>query len=445
MKKQDIVCFGFWLSLVAIALLRTEPAEAGGFALPVQNPMQIGRALAGGTVATSDATVVFHNPAGMTALPGEEALGSVSVVYHRARLSNRGSSETTPGSGGVPVPESDPNGSAETVIPVPTLYYARPVGEEHRLWFGFSVTSPWGLRGKYGNDWFGRYDSIETELTTVNVSPVAAFRVTDWLSVGGGLNVEYADAKLTNAIPNTLAPGGPSPATDGFAKLSGDDVNVGFNVGLLLQPWSHTRIGVHYRSAITHDISGKLSVSGLSGPLAGGNGSRDADAKLKEPDVATFGVAQDVTSSTTLYAEAQWYNWSRFNELRVTFPDGEAPIVREANWKDTWSFYGAVEQRLGDHWIVRGGAGYEPTPTRNQTRDTTVPDADRVHLGVGLGYRWGERFQIDFGYEHIFYDDSNIDVTRSFFQGTPAAGSANIRARAENMTDIWAISLQYRF
>ncbi len=242
-----------------------------------------------------------------------------------------------------------------------------------------------------------------------------------------------------------MAPGGPSPATDGFAKLSGDDVNVGFNVGLLLQPWSHTRIGAHYRSAITHDISGKLSVSGLSGPLAGGNGSRDADAKLKEPDVATFGVAQDVSPSTTLYAEAQWYNWSRFNEFRVTFPDGEAPIVREANWKDTWSFYGAVEQRLGDHWIVRGGAGYEPTPTRNETRDTTVPDADRVHLGVGLGYRWGERFQIDFGYEHIFYDDSNIDVTRTFFDGTPAAGSANIRARAENMTDIWAISLQYRF
>ncbi len=85
MKKQGIVCFGFWLSLVAIAVVRAAPAEAGGFALPAQNPMQIGRALAGGTVATSDATVVFHNPAGMTALPGEEALGSVSVIYHRVR------------------------------------------------------------------------------------------------------------------------------------------------------------------------------------------------------------------------------------------------------------------------------------------------------------------------------------------------------------------------
>jgi long-chain fatty acid transport protein len=443
MNTRDLV--GFWLSPVAIGVALAGPAEAGGFALPTQNPMQVGRALAGGAVAASDATTVFHNPAGMTSLPGEEILTSVSVVYHRVKLSNRGSAATTPGSGGVPAPISGQHGDAHTLAPVPTLYYAHPMGDGRQLWLGISVTSPWGLEGKYDRDWFGRYDSVETRLTTVNVGPVVAYRITDWLSVGGGLNVEYADAKLTNAIPDTTAPGGPSPATDGFSKLSGDDVDFGFNVGLLLKPWSHTRLGVHYRSAITHDVSGKLRVSGLTGPLAVANGTRDADAKIREPDVAAFGIAQDVTPATTLYAEAQWYNWSRFNELRVTFPDGQPPIVREADWKDTWNFYGAVEQRLGDNWILRGGAGYEPTPTRSRFRSTTVADADRVRLGVGLGYIWGERLRIDFGYQHIFYDDSNIDLTRTFFEGTPAAGSATTRARAENMTDIWSISLQYQF
>ena len=120
---------------------------------------------------------------------------------------------------------------------------------ERDFWLGLALTSPWGLGVQYDDDWFGRYDSIETRLTTVNLSPALAYRITEWLSIGGGLNIEYADAKLTNALPDTLAPGGPSPATDGQAKFTGDDVALGFNVGVLLKPWSRTRIGLHYRSA----------------------------------------------------------------------------------------------------------------------------------------------------------------------------------------------------
>jgi long-chain fatty acid transport protein len=381
----------------------------------------------------------------MTELEGEEMLAGATVVYAGYNVSDRNSTATTPGTGGTPLDLPGKNGHPRTVEPVPTLFYARPLTDERDLWFGLSLASPWGLGVEYDDDWFGRYDSIETRLTTVNLSPSVAYRVTDWLSVGGGVNVEYADAKLSSALPNTLAPGGPTAATDGTNKFTGDSFAAGFNVGVLFKPWTHTQIGVHYRSAVQHDLSGKVKVSNLSGALSGGNGRSDADVKLNEPDVASFGIVHEAMPGTTLFAEAQWFNWSRFQELRVKFSDDQPDSVRTQDWKDTWSFYGGIEQRLFDGWTLRGGAGYEPTPTVDRFRNTSLPDGDRLRVAVGASYDWSDKLRIDFGYAHVFADTEDIDLTQNFYEGSAAAGSVNTRARANLFINDFALRVRYRF
>jgi long-chain fatty acid transport protein len=421
------------------------PAGANGFSLPVQDALQVGRANAGAVAAASDASTAYHNPAGMTELEGEEMLAGATVVYAGYNVSDRNSTATTPGTGGTPLDLAGKNGHPLTVEPVPTLFYARPLTDERDFWFGLALTSPWGLGVDYDDDWFGRYDSIETRLTTVNLSPSVAYRVTDWLSVGGGVNVEYADAKLSSALPNTLAPGGPTAATDGTNKFTGDSFAAGFNVGVLFKPWTHTQIGVHYRSAVQHDLSGKVKVSNLSGALSGGNGRSDADVKLNEPDVASFGIVHEAMPGTTLFAEAQWFNWSRFQELRVKFSDDQPDSVRTQDWKDTWSFYGGIEQRLFDGWTLRGGAGYEPTPTVDGFRNTSLPDGDRLRVAVGASYDWSDKLRIDFGYAHVFADTEDIDLTQNFYEGSAAAGSVNTRARANLFINDFALRVRYRF
>jgi long-chain fatty acid transport protein len=420
------------------------PAEGNGFSLPVQDALQVGRANAGNVAAASDASTVFHNPAGMTELGGEQALAGMTVVYAGYDVDDRNSTASTPATGGTPVSVAGQKGDPRTVAAVPTAFYARPLGEDRDFWVGLALTAPWGLGVQYEDDWFGRYDSIETRLTTVNLSPAVAYRVTDWLSIGGGLNVEYADAKLTNALPDTLAPGGPSAATDGNSKFTGDSLDFGFNVGVLLKPWPHTRIGLHYRSAIEHRLEGTFRVRNLSGPLAPGNGRTDADVRLNEPDVAAIGVVHEALPGTTLFAEAQWFNWSRFNELRVKFSDGRPDSVRQQEWKDTWSFYGGIEQRLFERWTLRGGAGYEPTPTVNAFRNTSLPDGDRVRIAAGVSYDWSERLRIDFGYAYVFSQKEDIDLSRTFFEGA-AEGTTTTRARASLFVNDFALRLRYRF
>jgi long-chain fatty acid transport protein len=434
-----------WAPLLLAGVGLSGSAGANGFSLPVQDSQQVGRAQAGTVAAASDASTVFHNPAGMTELAGEQILAGATAIYAGYNVDDRGSTATTPLTGGVPVPIPGDNGDPRTFEIVPTLFYARPMTAARTFWIGLALTSPWGLGVQYEDDWFGRYDSIETRLTTVNLSPAFAYRILPWLSIGGGLNLEYADAKLTGALPNTLAPGGPSPATDGMSKLTGDGIALGFNVGLLVKPLPRTKIGVHYRSPISHRLSGKLKVSNLTGALAPGNGRVDADFKVDEPDVVAIGIAHEAIPGTMLFAEAQWFNWSRFDELRAEFSDGRPDSVRPQEWKDTWSFYGGIEQRLFEHWTLRAGAGYEPTPTVNAFRNTSLPDGDRVRLGFGVSYDWSDRLRVDLGYAHVFSSREDIDLTPTFFAGTPAQGSTNIRGRADLFVNDFALRVRYRF
>ena len=434
-----------WTPFVLFGAGLSGPAGGNGFSLPVQDALQVGRANAGSVAAASDASTAFHNPAGMTELEGAEMLAGATVVYAGYDVSDRDSTATTPGTGGAPAPVPGDNGHPRTVAVVPTLFYARPLTEEHDFWFGLALTSPWGLGVDYDDDWFGRYDSIETRLTTINLSPSVAYRITDWLSFGAGVNIEYADAKLSSALPDTLAPGGPSAATDGANKFTGDSFAAGFNVGVLLKPRPDTKIGLHYRSAMQHDLEGRVKVSNLQGALAPGNGRFSADAKLNEPDVASIGIVHEPIPGTKLFAEAQWFNWSRFQELRVKFSDGQADSVRTQDWMDTWSFYGGVEQRLLDNWTVRAGAGYEPTPTVDAHRSTSLPDGDRLRVAVGLSYDWSEQLRIDLGYAHVFADRENIDLTRGFYDGSAAAGSVTTRARASLFVNDFALRVRYRF
>jgi long-chain fatty acid transport protein len=434
-----------WAPLVLAGVGLSGSAGANGFSLPVQDSLQVGRANAGAVAAASDASTVFHNPAGMTELAGEQILAGATAIYAGYDVDDRGSTATTPGTGGVPVLLPGDKGDPRTFEVVPTLFYARPMTASRSFWLGIALTSPWGLGVQYDDDWFGRYDSIETRLTTINLSPALAYRLTEWLSIGGGLNVEYADAKLTSALPNTAAPGGPSPATDGISKLTGDDVAVGFNIGVLIKPLPRTRFGVHYRSAIKHDLSGKLRLRGLTGPLAPLNGRFDVDLDLHEPDVLAIGVAHEAIPGTTLFAEAQWFNWSRFDELRAEISGGLPDSVRPQDWEDTWSFYGGIEQRLFERWTLRGGAGYEQTPTTNQFRNTSLPDGDRLRLGLGVSYDWSDRLRVDFGYAYVVSTRENIDLTRSFFEGSQAEGSVNTRGRANLFINDFALRVLYRF
>ncbi len=186
----------------ALALLGSvQTADAAGFYIKEQSVTGLGRAFAGESAVAEDASTIFFNPAGMTRLQGPEATAGVHLLVPRADLENRGSSSsvrTPAGAPTRPISGSD-GGNPYDPTPVPNAYFAYPLMDRD-LWVGLGVSAPFGLANKYDADWFGRYDSIETDLLTIDIAPSVAYKVLDWVSIGGGIDIQYADAKLTNAF-----------------------------------------------------------------------------------------------------------------------------------------------------------------------------------------------------------------------------------------------------
>jgi long-chain fatty acid transport protein len=400
------------------------PAAAQGFYIPQQSVTGLGRSFAGEAAVARDASTIFYNPAGMTELQGREAVVGGNLILIEQNLTNRGSTNTL----GAAVPGGESGNPYDPTL-VPHLYVAQPF-LERRAWVGLGLNAPFGLASDYGDNWFGRYNGTKTDLEVLNLSVTGAYRLTDTLSVGGGIDVQKADVTLERRIF--------TGATDAFYKVEGDDTAIGFNVGLLWKPLPTTRVGVHYRSHIDHDIEGDQTVSNSSSPLVP-NGTVAGEAQLRLPDIVGIGVAHQLDERLTLSAGATWWRWSRFEEIDVQTTAGFNPPADAQNYVDSWQLAVGADYAWSDRITLRGGVAYYQTPVQTEFRSVRTPDGDRIRIGIGASYAIGESFVVDVAYAHIFVDDSTIDVRN----GT--AGANFTRAEAESSINIFGLALRYRF
>ncbi len=453
LPSQRVTCrIGSWVFLVSLAA-GCELAEATGFSLGEHSVRGLGRVNAGAAAAADDASTIFFNAAGLSQLWKAPERGDTNnlvsvggyLVVPRSDFSNSGSVAASPGTSGAFVPYFGTNFSDPTdPSPLVNAYYACRL-DIPGAYVGFGVTSPFGLTATFNNGWFGRYDTREASLLTVNLGAVAAYEVTPSWAVGVGVDLQYAHAEITTAIPDPLAPGGPTPITDGQSKVSGSAWTPGFNIGLLFTPDSLTRIGLALRSGVDHDLDGSAATSGLTGPLSGGNGTVDVRARLKLPTSISLGVARRVAEDLTVFGQVDWFDWDTFDEIRVVFADGRPDAVLPENYRDTWALSVGTDYATSESLTLRGGIRFDRTPTVDGFRDTTFPDGDRVWFGLGATYRVSRRSSLDFAFNHVVVRQSNVAVTRTFFDATSLATTVRVNAEVDQYFSTIGISYNYAF
>jgi long-chain fatty acid transport protein len=433
-------------------LLSASTVSASGFFINQQSIPGLGRADAGNVAAANDLGTVFFNPAGMTALwrdgNQKRTLSSVGVhlIVPRSDLDNMGSTAITPGTLGSPVPLVGVNtNDPSDPTPILNAYLARQLSNE-RLVLGFRLNSPFGLAAEYPTDWFGRYDSTKAELLTVDIGAAIAYQINDQVSIGGGIDVQYAESTLVASIPNPLVPGGPTPETDGRISIEGDNWDVGFNIGLLAYVGENSRVGIHYRSAREHDLSGNATTSGLTAPLDVFNGTVGASANLNLPAILSLGFAwEPPASAMTIYGDYTWYGWSDLDTTRIEFADGSPAVDRIANFRDTYTVALGLDFGWTERFTLRGGAKYDQTPTVDEFRDTTFADNDRFWLTVGGTYQQSDTFAVDFAIVHTFVDDTSVNLTRTFFGGTPLASVIQTSGSVKSTVNTFSIGIRKSF
>ena len=177
------------LLAAAFALVYGGTASAAAFQLLEQNASGLGVAYAGSAAVADNASTIYYNPAGMTLLPGRNVSVGIAAVGPSYKFRNEGSVGLTGGNGG----------DAGNWGVLPNAYLSWQVAPE---WFvGLGVSSPFGLQTKYDdNKWIGRYSSLKSEIRTVNLNPSVAYKATDKLSLGFGLNYQKINAEMSSAF-----------------------------------------------------------------------------------------------------------------------------------------------------------------------------------------------------------------------------------------------------
>lgn len=449
MRDQAWVA-GVLAAAAAMSLAATGSSVAAGFAIKEQSPAALGNAFAGATAEAGDISYMFFNPAGLTRHDGTQALSGISYIAPRSEPGSVSGSTIA----GVPIGGGSGGGDISENAFVPVLYGMHSLSD--RLKLGVGLNAPFGLETDYEPGWAGRYHALNSQLTTINLNPAVAYRVTERVSLGAGLQVQYVDTDLSNAIDfgsiGALAgiPGAVPTQQDGRVEVEGDDIGVGFNLGALVSLDSGTRLGFAYRSQVAHSIEGdadfRLDSAGVGAALRGATGQftdTGAQADLTLPDMLSFGVYHEITPQWAIMAEAQYTRWSKFDDLVITFDNpAQDPSLTEENWEDVWFGAVGVTYRPQPALALRFGVAYDESPIPDSTRTPRIPANDRQWVAIGASYEANNWLTVDAGYTHIFVDDSRISLDA----GDPGnTFRGDLDASFDNAIDIATIQAIMRF
>ena len=386
-------------ALVALAVGTTQ-AVAGGLALREQSAWGEGTSYAG-VAAGGSLSAMYWNPATITQSGKLGVELSTSILFPESTQVGSLTFLNPPLSAVSPFGFTDgtPNSSNSAVVP--SGYAAMKLTD--RIWFGFSFNSPFGLSVNFERPgWAGAFYAQSSSLRTYNGTPTVAIKITDWLSIGGGVQIQYDEPHLMFATGVT-APGIP---TQGL--LTGHGWTAGWTAGVTLTPTPWTQIGLGYRSVLNQEIDGSF-VAGQAGSTA--------ITTVRWPDSASLGVRQGITANLTLLGTVEWTGWKRIGTSVVNQSNGSPtlapnglPITLPFQFNDGWFYSAGLEYVYSPSWIFRGGVGFEKSPITDQVRIPLLPDNDRMWYSVGLTNRVTPGISVDLAYSFIDVKSTPLNV-----------------------------------
>jgi long-chain fatty acid transport protein len=431
--------------------------QASGFALIENSASGQGNAYAGAAAHAVDGSTVWFNPAGMMKLDRDQLVFAGHIVSPNASFTNNGSTASAL-LGSVPLTGADDDGGVNAFVP--NFYWVKTINEVTK--FGLGITAPFGLATKYNDDWVGRYHGVVSDLKTVNFNPSIGYRVNDKLSIGGGLDLMLGTVELSSAIDfGAICVGALNQATcdglgsipqqsDGFADLKSDNydsVSIGFNFGLLYEISNQTNIGVTYRSEIDMETKGdaNFTVPSSASFVFANNAFIDTGLKAEVALPASFSLSvSHQRNKITYLADISWTGWSSFKELRIEYDNPAQPdSVTTYDWDDTFRYSFGIDYQFSDQIILRTGIAFDETPVPSPERRTPrLPGNDRKWLSFGLGYLYSKNISFDFGYSHLFVDDSLIN---NEFESSIPTLAATLKGEYEASVDILSAQLNWLF
>jgi len=377
-----------WL-ILALALapvfLWQQPGLGSGFALYEDGARasSLGGAVVG---RADDLSALFYNPAGITQLPGLQVMAGFTAIMPNADLATHLG------------PFTAQNKMKPDVFFPPHLYGSYQVSQ--RLWLGLGIFAPFGLGVEFNPNWPGRVNNIKTAISSLDINPNIALKVTEQLSLAAGFDAMYFNFYMRRALPLPVL---------GFqdTSLKGDSWGYGFNTALHFKPADFLALGISYRSQVRQSVPADARFTPASVLNA------DAQGSVILPDMIFTGLMARPIPRLSLEAGFIWTHWQLFRQLDFKFNNPLGTLSEPKHWHDTWRWQFGAEYRVADWLDLRAGYAFDQEPIPSRYADFIVPGSDRHFFSVGPGFRW-RQFTLDLSYTYMFMADKNITSSNAF-------------------------------
>jgi long-chain fatty acid transport protein len=386
-----------FLVAIGMALFANGPVGAGGaYIYEMADPAGVKYGSAGQAARAGDAATVFTNPAGMTRFEDSELLAGGTLVYLYAPF-EPDDENTVIGS----------DGNTTEFIAGGQVAYVRPISD--KLSLGVSVHNYFGLVLDWSDQWVGRFNAVNVKMLAPQVQPTVAYKVNDWLSIGGGAGLTLGYLYDKTRV-DTLDP----DRGDGKLRVSDADFAIQGNLGILIEPSARTRFGLRYLTETDLDFEDGVQVSGV-GPGFDldpnsdlGTPANGLDLGLKMPQSVMTSVYHDVNDKWSLLGSVGWDDWSEFSKIHVRVEGTELKTEVDAGFRDVWHFGAATAYRHSPKLTLTGGVSYDSSMMAGATRPIMVPLGNMYRYGIGFEYEKREGLTLGGGFTFLW--EGNLPV-----------------------------------
>ena len=355
-------------------------STAGGLYLNEFGSPSMGVAGAGANAVAEDASTSFHNAAGMTRIKGTELMGTAGLLNATVKFDPDDDT---------PIPGGD-GGDAGGPAPIISGFFVHSLSDKWKL--GANVITITGAVLDYDDDWTGRFLNTEVTLLTATFYPSLAYRVNDWLSLGGGPQIMYADLEMKAKAP--------PPNGSGEVTIDGTDIAFGYGLGALFEVSEQTRFGVVYQSEIEPEFDGDVKVDPIGISVA-------TDTEITLAQFVKVSGYHEVNNQWALLGTVGWEDWSAFKYVNISSNRGTQKIPR--NWDDTWKFAAGVHYRPLDKWLLQFGVSYDTSPVDSEDRTPDMPIDRQIRYATGVQYKWSDRLSTGAQFVYADYGKAKID------------------------------------
>ena len=264
------------------------------------------------------------------------------------------------------------------------------------MWDGGDFTP---ITGGTAYDWSSR-------VGVVSISPLVAVKLSDIVSVGATVNLNYGTFSLKMPAGIVLVGIPPDPLDLGQYEENMNGWGIGATFGVLVTPSEKLGIGLTVRTPSTVSFSGTANMPTL--PVYELPGSSDLERKITWPLWIAGGVSFRPVARLLLSADVHWTQWSKLDRITTeylesaweTLVEMSGMDLRVLDWKDATQLRFGAEYTLNASTALRAGYYNDPAPGPLATLNVLLPSHTFNAFSIGVGKTISD-LQLDFGLEYL--------------------------------------------